>query len=389
MYTDVTCVIKTFLRPKSIKNCIKSIYKYYPKISVHVADDSHEDNEYVKKTVKKYIRLPFDSGLSKGRNALIDSVKTKYVLLMDDDTLFTQHTKLELMYFVLENTTFDIVAGLYNDKRSDKNCCRYGMFSMQKDVLHIKYNKYRKMHEGYPMYDICPNFFMGRTESIARVKWDNKLKICEHIDFYVRANGTKLAITLLPCIEALNCSTSNKQYDKFRLKRWSHYSNKKDTILKKFGINDVVHEELEGNMAIQPVQYPPVIYKLLPKHEKTFVVGIYGCNNCAIKLFRILKNIGGAYIILKTEYTREITNQQIRNNINKVIQGGRGGGNNIIGYVSNLFINKLNIIQKIYPDVRIVGYFDQKCCQQKNTHDTQTHVHTNSENIVNYIKVYS
>ncbi len=64
---------------------IKSIKKFYPSLHNIVADDSKSP---VHRPDVEYHVLPFDSGLSKGRNFLVKKVKTSYFLLLDDDFCF-------------------------------------------------------------------------------------------------------------------------------------------------------------------------------------------------------------------------------------------------------------------------------------------------------------
>ena len=92
----VTILIKTFQRPRTVNAAIASIRRFYPTVPIIVADDSGEPTPIRDNSVVVH-RLPFDSGVSKGRNFLFSHVRTKYFLMSDDDNLFTRHTRLERM----------------------------------------------------------------------------------------------------------------------------------------------------------------------------------------------------------------------------------------------------------------------------------------------------
>lgn len=76
LLTNLTNGIKTFNRPLCLDNCLEAIRKLYPTIKIIIADDS---NDKIKITNKKItdnynielIDLPFDSGLSIGKNTII------------------------------------------------------------------------------------------------------------------------------------------------------------------------------------------------------------------------------------------------------------------------------------------------------------------------------
>ncbi len=75
------------MRPGCLDRLIESIHRFYPGVCVLVADDS--DKPVQRKDVQVY-PLPYDSGLSYGRNYLMDQLKTKYFVMMDDDHVFTE-----------------------------------------------------------------------------------------------------------------------------------------------------------------------------------------------------------------------------------------------------------------------------------------------------------
>ena len=119
--TEVTVGVKTFLRPECLVNCIKSVRLYYPNISIIIADDSDDkikkvNQKNMKKFKVKIIDLPFDSGLSVGRNTIVNQTTSKYIVIIDDDTIVTEMTDLEKMYQFLVETDYDIIGGYHQGR---------------------------------------------------------------------------------------------------------------------------------------------------------------------------------------------------------------------------------------------------------------------------------
>ena len=96
---DLTIIIKTLDRYVCLKPLIKSILKKYKDIPILIGDDSLIScKEQVKKDFPNanitFIELPYDCGISYGRNVLVSKVKTKYFCLCDDDFIFDKKTDL-------------------------------------------------------------------------------------------------------------------------------------------------------------------------------------------------------------------------------------------------------------------------------------------------------
>ena len=76
----------------------KTIASTYPIIICDDSKDAQYNKEYIMDKFNdlniNYIITGFDTGVSKGRNILINNVKTKYFVLCDDDFIFTKQTNL-------------------------------------------------------------------------------------------------------------------------------------------------------------------------------------------------------------------------------------------------------------------------------------------------------
>jgi len=71
---DVTFGITTFGRPELLTNLIRSIYRRYPLARIVVANNGKEQLNVPDSVT--LLNLPFDCGLSRARNALVDELST-------------------------------------------------------------------------------------------------------------------------------------------------------------------------------------------------------------------------------------------------------------------------------------------------------------------------
>lgn len=237
---EITIIIKTFLREKSLYRLLNSIEKYYSEINVIIVDDGNEDlNLRINKKFNlkiNYQKIKYDSGLSYGRNYALKLVKTKYFLLCDDDFVFTEETKIEILKILLEENKADIVGGVIKNKfnyvegdfkNRIKNLIKtfykkieihnyYGEILNVENELIVKYFN-KSTFKDFIATDICLNFFLGKVESIKNTgAWNKDLKIGEHTDFFIRMkeNGLKVLTTKL-CI-CDHYSIRTKEYNKYR-----------------------------------------------------------------------------------------------------------------------------------------------------------------------------
>lgn len=179
---DITICIKTFIRPKSLDKCLTSIRSKYEKVKILVANDGLEPIENEKATT--IYNLPFDIGLSAGRNFLLEKVTTPYIMFIDDDTIFTQDSNVDGMLETLKSiNNIDLISG------KTKGNYFYGTLEIENDILYRNFKSYRSVQQGYKIYDFVPNIFVAKTNKIKKVKWNQNLKIVEHMDFFWRAKN--------------------------------------------------------------------------------------------------------------------------------------------------------------------------------------------------------
>lgn len=206
MTQKTTVLFQTFKRPHACQRLINSIIKYYPNLYpnfVIINDDSK-----------------YDRGLSWGRNFLVSQAKTKYVLIIDDDTVFTQDTKLEKLEAIMDTTELDILA-----------------FECGFDYIGSYYIENNKVHllpqrNKHGLYDYVPNMFIARRESLIKHPWDERLKIGEHFAYFYE-HYPNLKIDYTNKVSILHKHISDSFYKEFRgrgLQYAKEYMRRKNII---------------------------------------------------------------------------------------------------------------------------------------------------------------
>lgn len=132
---DYEIIIKSFLRMGRLKRLLHSIVEHFPGVTVRIADDSapgrdpaisQKHRELLKPTLAHrkqiiefveqfpnihFYELPFDTGLSAGRNFLVERVETPYFVLMDDDFIVTSNTRLDRLHKVITSSPSVVIVG--------------------------------------------------------------------------------------------------------------------------------------------------------------------------------------------------------------------------------------------------------------------------------------
>ncbi len=192
---DITIIIKTFERPCCIVQLLKSIRQYYPTVQVLVCDDSREtlfqDQESPQASIT-WFTLPFEAGhsIGAGRNHLLDHVRTKYVFLCDDDSVFNDHTCLEKLHRFLEESNYDFIAGA-----AGKDNANISVFEQQGSVVYQRFGRHKGVvSPGVVRCDRVDNVWLAKTDAVKQVRWESRTVANEHNDFFLRASRQDLKI---------------------------------------------------------------------------------------------------------------------------------------------------------------------------------------------------
>ena len=182
--SQLTLLIKTFERHYAVNRLVKSIKRHYPDIKIIVVDDSQKPTHI---DGVEMITLPYDSGISVGRNAALDIIDSKYFLLLDDDFVFSRRQKLgELIAEMEKYPNIDILGGRVIDLPfyivHNFHDTPFTSNKPEKIKIGTKYGQNKVVTK-------TQNFFIARTEAVKKVKWNESLKVAEHTDFFTRAHG--------------------------------------------------------------------------------------------------------------------------------------------------------------------------------------------------------
>ena len=187
---QLTALIKTFERPYALARLLQSIRRFYPQMQIIVVDDSRHPGapEGV-----ELVTLPYDSGVSAGRQAGLDRVTTPYVLLLDDDFIFYHKTHLEpALQRMAHHPEVDIMGGEVVNLPSFKSA-DYRRAALHPTPL-ASLRPPGSLVGGLPVYDKVPNFFIARTQRLRQVGWDPRIKRIDHAEFFTRAKGVLLTV---------------------------------------------------------------------------------------------------------------------------------------------------------------------------------------------------
>ena len=223
----LTFIVKAYERPNCLRRLLRSISDVYPTYSVIVLDDSSSpitnQNELSSSFNLKisYIRTEPDLGLSVGRNILVDSVITPYVLLLDDDFVIHEEKfsesspggKLAGLFSALVDGEFDVVGGCVDSTQGSAwsySLAREGPTREHEGGwMKLVADVPCSLAEATPRppdfttedtscwrVDMILNFFLARTSFLREVRWDPLLKLGEHEDFFLRVKdlGGKVAM---------------------------------------------------------------------------------------------------------------------------------------------------------------------------------------------------
>lgn len=226
MENKITFIIKTGGRKKNLYRLLGSIKKYHPEYQIIVTDDCSDDGD-LNEIRNLYpsvelISLPFDAGLSFGRNEALKRVLTDYFVLLDDDFCLCEPLNFDkvLSQIDLQNGRYDILGGLLIEYRQHSGAIRRfaerlgRIVNMERLFMKSKKRNYIGMinisddevtvcaetnfFPSFKKVDIVLNFFAARTRAVKKIGgWRNELKLQEHSEFFVRTkmNGLKVCFS--------------------------------------------------------------------------------------------------------------------------------------------------------------------------------------------------
>lgn len=261
MNNELTIIIKTFSRKKSLKKLLESLIKEnIVEYEILILDDSKINykefilKQFDKKLKIKYIISEFDVGISKGRNLLLKNVKTPYFLLCDDDYRFDKRSNIKETLKIFKKNKYDILGGSFYNRYTINNF--YEIFLTLKSPKRFLYwilkkeeksnfigyfylenrNLYLKKIESNGNLlidiDIVNNFFIADTKKIKEIGgWLEELKMGEHEEFFYRGKQNNLKIGFFNNFGIQHYPIRSYFYQKYRKR-----TNNEKKWLEKYGL---------------------------------------------------------------------------------------------------------------------------------------------------------
>ena len=186
MTEKVTFGITSFQRPDCLERLVASIYKRYPLARILVADNGNKKAKLPNSV--EVLNLEFDCGLSAARNALFDNFRTEYLLILEEDFLFTDETNIEQFVEILDSDQeVGVVGGAIRSIHG-----RLAAYSLDIEIfrqtMYVREASHRvKLSPSGTPYRLCDliwNFALFRRAMTKRHRWIDELKVGEHAPYY-------------------------------------------------------------------------------------------------------------------------------------------------------------------------------------------------------------
>jgi len=248
-YREVAIIIPTFLRDDKLEEEILSIKKTFNGLFIknwyklYIGDqgDSTPEKEVFYNQLidegHQVFKLPYNCGLSYARNYLIKQTKEPFILVIDDDFLFTEKSNLSpFINILLDNPKIGLVAGNIEDRQYDSGIqyiydleCDFKnkrLYFIKKDKKILStLSTLKQSSIKYKIADLVFNYFLARRELFDDILWDENLKLAEHTDFFLRLKYlNKWKVTCTDAVSVKhNNSPNSEKYCAFR--NWKNGRN--------------------------------------------------------------------------------------------------------------------------------------------------------------------
>jgi GT2 family glycosyltransferase len=245
---DVTALIKTFLRDEYLFTCVSSLRLHYPNIRIIVADDGYCSDEKEARLkdagVSKYIALPWNRGVSRGRNRLIDACETPYFLVGDDDFYYTEETRLGDMLRMMEIADLAGGALKYFDTLQHYEATLEWV-PESKGLIHREISRDYQAYDGiqYGEADLTFNFFVAKTDLAREIRWEDSIQVIfEHEDFFMAGHQRGMRVVYCPNSVVTHRKIELPTTAEYENIRWNRQD--KNKFLKKWDLNFV--QDVQG-----------------------------------------------------------------------------------------------------------------------------------------------
>lgn len=228
---NIAIIVTTFLRDDLLRTTVDSMLAHAPKnCQIFIGDQGCRNpkdhlakiNEYYKERVY-YYPLPFDCGLSHARNYLVEQALKmgyEYCLIASDSMIFNENTRgINDILPYLESGEFDAIGLCLNNAE----IYWVGWLKLiEHQNFELDFIDRSKDPDVGPIYrcGIIHNFFIAKTSSLAQVKWDENLKLCEHEDFFYRYGQAGFKVGWTKVVSCDRIKTRDGAHGMYRNNNW-------------------------------------------------------------------------------------------------------------------------------------------------------------------------
>lgn len=186
----LTLIMATYERARSLEAVLASVRKNYPELPIIVCNTGGPLDFNVDAYTRVLDRPDLEANVSAARNACLDAVVTPYTLVSDDDHHFIPELNLHAWVNTMTAHDLDVLGGHLIRENGNEQHWEATLHDEGDAVrVHREFFDSDAVHE----VDIVLNFFVGDTEKLRAVRWNEQLPIAgEHIDFFYRAWKDKL-----------------------------------------------------------------------------------------------------------------------------------------------------------------------------------------------------
>ena len=227
----VTVVTKTGRRPHLVARLAQSLrdVKGYDLPIIAVDDGGDPYSQEIQRNLSHFHNLNYiisdpdngDLGIALGRTLAVQQVRTKYFLLIDDDTIITNLTNIELLAEILDTTDATLVGGKVTENSDFSGYLHFGYSDIEKRRELTLYKgacaRFNETIENFPeclRCELTTNVFMAKTKDILEVGgWSEELKIVEHKDLFLRLKAAQKKVVYCPDFQIHNGKETKEERD--------------------------------------------------------------------------------------------------------------------------------------------------------------------------------
>jgi glycosyltransferase involved in cell wall biosynthesis len=167
---------------------VHSIRKFYS-YPIIIADDGPVSEKTLYASLGEtcsYYWVGHDKGLSYKRNFLVDKSSSRYVVVIDDDMLWTKTVDLGKAVAILKQGA-DLVGFQLDDRE---------LYPVRTSIVDNIIHRCKLPQEDTdcPKTDYVLNLFIAKRQMLLQNRWDNDLKLSEHSVFFLRLKQNNVVV---------------------------------------------------------------------------------------------------------------------------------------------------------------------------------------------------